>query len=156
MKPAFKGALIALLIVGGVSYMIKKGKDAIFPPPVELSGSEIGQLQISELSKETGIVFPPNTIGLNYLYLAVRDPAAYAKLKIPKGHEGAFLKNEIFSARPDFAPFILIAHEKPWWRPQDLLNIKQVRASLPGPTIVECSTGKQDGDLIVYVAWMRP
>ena len=69
-----------------------------FGEDLELSGGQVSDKELSEVTRRTGIDFPEGAIGLGYLFLGSGiDDALALKATIPDDKRLDFLKNEIFT-----------------------------------------------------------
>ena len=81
------------LVLGIVVSMMTTGCDLDFGDDVELSGAAFDATKLAEVSKLTGVVFPPGTRGVEYLYLGSGiDDSLAAKVVIPDDQIEAFRK----------------------------------------------------------------
>ena len=68
-----------------------------FGEDVELTGAEVTDKELAEVTRRTGIVFPKGTVGLGYYFQGSGiDDALALKASIPDGERLDFLKNGIF------------------------------------------------------------
>ena len=68
-----------------------------FGKDIDLSGAEVTDKELAEVTHRTGIEFPEGTVGLGYYFLGSGiDPALALKASIPNDERLNFLKNEIF------------------------------------------------------------
>ena len=68
-----------------------------FGNDLELSGAEVTDKELTEVTRRTGIEFPKGTVGLGYFLLGSGiDDALALKASIPDEERLDFLKNEIF------------------------------------------------------------
>jgi hypothetical protein len=83
--------LYALLLILSTSSCHEFGED------LDLSGAEVTDKELAEVTRRTGIEFPKGTVGLGYYFQGSGiDPALALKASIPEDERLDFLKNEIF------------------------------------------------------------
>ena len=126
-----------------------------FGEDVELTGAEITDKELAEVTRRTGIVFPKGTVGLGYYFQGSGiDDALALKASIPDDERLDFLKNEIFEKGDKSKCSIQIGRERAWWKLEELKERVDRKMDLPKGRFVECALGKENGKWTVYVSWM--
>ena len=126
-----------------------------FGDDLELSGAEVSDKELSEVTRRTGIDFPEGTIGLGYLFQGSGiDDALALKASIPNEERLDFLKNEIFENGDKSKCSIQIGRERAWWKLEELKERVDRKMDLPKGRFVECALGKENGKWTVYLSWM--
>ena len=122
---------------------------------MELSGADVTNKELTEVTRRTGIDFPEGTVGLGYYFLGSEiDDALALKASIPTDTRLDFLKNELFEKGDKSKCSIQIGRDKPWWNLDELKERADWKMSLPKGKYVECALGKENGKWTVYVSWM--
>lgn len=126
-----------------------------FGENLELSGAAFDSTKLADLSKKTGISFPPGSKGVGYLYLGSGiDPALEAKILIPKEQKEEFLKNQVFVSGSKEKGTTEIGKGKHWWHRDQLSEREDRTMSLPQAQFLEVSAGTEGSDYYVYVSWI--
>jgi hypothetical protein len=126
-----------------------------FGDDLELSGAEVSDKDLSEVTRRTGIDFPEGTIGLGYLFLGSGiDDALALKATIPDEKRMDFLKNEIFEKGDNSKCSLQIGRDRAWWKLDELKDRVDRKMNLPEGRFVECALGKENGKWTVYLSWM--
>ena len=127
-----------------------------FGEDVELTGAEVTDKELAEVTRRTGIVFPKGTVGLGYYFQGSGiDDALALKASIPDDERLDFLKNEIFEKGDKSKCSIQIGRDKPWWNLDDTKSTSGPQdAIFPKGKYLECALGKENGKWTVYVSWM--
>jgi hypothetical protein len=126
-----------------------------FGDDIELSGAEVTDKELAEVTHRTGIEFPEGTVGLGYYFLGSGiDPAFALKASIPENERLNFLKNEIFEKGDKSKCSIQIGRDRAWWKLEELKKGVDRKMDLPKGKYVGCALGKENGKGIVYVSWM--
>ena len=126
-----------------------------FGEDVELTGAEITDKKLAEVTRRTGIDFPEGSVGLGYYFLGSGiDDALALKASIPDDERLDFLKNELFEKGDKSKASIQIGRDKPWWNLDELKERVDRKMDLPKGKYVECALGKENGKWTVYVSWM--
>ena len=126
-----------------------------FGDDLELSGAEVSDKELSEVTRRTGIDFPEGTIGLGYLFQGSGiDDALALKASIPNEERLDFLKNEIFIKGDQSKCSIQTGRDRAWWKLEELKERVDRKMDLPKGRFVECALGKENGKWTVYVSWM--
>ena len=126
-----------------------------FGEDVELTGAEITDKKLAEVTRRTGIDFPEGSVGLGYCFLGSGiDDALALKASIPDDERLDFLKNEIFEKGDKSKCSIQIGRDKPWWHLDDMKARADRKMQLPKGKYLECALGKENGKWTVYVSWM--
>jgi len=126
-----------------------------FGNDLELSGAEVTDKELAEVTRRTGIDFPEGTVGLGYYFLGSGiDPALALKASIPDGERLDFLKNGIFIKGDKSKSSIQIGRDRAWWKLDELKERMDRKMDLPKGKFVECALGKENGKWTVYVSWM--
>lgn len=126
-----------------------------FGNDLELSGAEVTDKELAEVTRRTGIEFPKGTVGFEYFFLGSGiDDALALKASITEDERLDFLKNEIFEKGAKTKASIQIGRDKPWWKLDELKERVDRKVDLPVGKYVECALGKENGKWIVYVSWM--
>jgi len=126
-----------------------------FGNDLELSGAEVTDKELAEVTRRTGIDFPEGTVGLGYYFLGSGiDPALALKASITEDERLDFLKNEIFEKGDKTKASLQIGRDKPWWKLNELKDRVDRKMDLPIGQFVECTLGKEENSKwIVYVSW---
>ena len=125
-----------------------------FGNDIDLSGTEVTDKELAEVTHRTGIEFPEGTVALGYYFLGSGiDPALALKASIPEDERLDFLKNEIFEKGDKTKASIQIGRDKPWWKLNELKDRVDRKIDLPVGKYVECALGKENSKWIVYVSW---
>ena len=126
-----------------------------FGEDLELSGGQVSDKELSEVTRRTGIDFPEGAIGLGYLFLGSGiDDALALKATIPDEKRMDFLKNEIFEKGDNSKCSLQIGRERAWWKLDELKDRVDRKMDLPKGRFVECALGKENGKWTVYLSWM--
>ena len=126
-----------------------------FGEDIELSGAEVSDKELSEVTRRTGIDFPKGAIGLGYLFLGSGiDDALALKASIPEDERLDFLKNEIFEKGDKSKCSLQIGRDRAWWKLDELKERVDRKMDLPKGKFVECAIGKENGKWTVYLSWM--
>ena len=126
-----------------------------FGDDLELSGAEVSDKELAEVTRRTGIDFPEGAIGLGYLFLGSGiDDALALKATIPDEKRMDFLKNEIFEKGDNSKCSLQIGRERAWWKLDELKDRVDRKMNLPEGRFVECALGKENGKWTVYLSWM--
>lgn len=126
-----------------------------FGDDLELSGAEVSDKELAEVTRRTGIDFPEGAIGLGYLFLGSGiDDALALKATIPDEKRMDFLKNEIFEKGDNSKCSLQIGRERAWWKLDELKDRVDRKMDLPKGRFVECALGKENGKWTVYLSWM--
>ena len=126
-----------------------------FGEDLELSGGQVSDKELSEVTRRTGIDFPEGAIGLGYLFLGSGiDDALALKATIPDDKRLDFLKNEIFTKGDMNKCSLQIGRDRPWWKLDELKERVDRKMDLPEGRFVECALGKENGKWTVYLSWM--
>jgi hypothetical protein len=124
-----------------------------FGDDIELSGAEVTDKELAEVTHRTGIEFPEGTVGLGYYFLGSGiDPAFALKASIPENERLNFLKNEIFEKGDKSKCSIQIGRDRAWWKLDELKERVDRKMDLPVGKYVECALGKENSKWIVYVS----
>ena len=126
-----------------------------FGKDIDLSGAEVTDKELAEVTHRTGIEFPEGTVGLGYYFLGSGiDPALALKASIPDDERLNFLKNEIFEKGNKSKCSIQIGRDRAWWKLDELKERVDRKMNLPKGRFVECALGKENGKWTVYLSWM--
>ncbi len=126
-----------------------------FGDDLELSGAEVSDKELSEVTRRTGIDFPEGAIGLGYLFQGSGiDDALALKATIPDEKRMDFLKNEIFEKGDNSKCSLQIGRDRAWWKLDELKDRVDRKMNLPDGRFVECALGKENGKWTVYLSWM--
>ena len=126
-----------------------------FGDDLELSGADVTDKELTEVTRRTGIDFPEGTVGLGYYFQGSGiDDALALKASIPNDTRLDFLKNELFEKGDKSKASIRIGRDKPWWNLDELKERVDHKMNLPKGKYVECTLGKENGQWTVYVSWM--
>ena len=140
---------IILLLSLCLSSCLEFGED------LDLSGAELTDKELAEVTRRTGIEFPKETVGLGYFFLGSGiDDALALKASIPDDERLDFLKNEIFEKGDKSKCSIQIGRDRAWWKLDELKERVDRKMDLPKGRFVECVLGKENGKWTVYVSWM--
>ncbi len=121
----------------------------------ELSGAEVSDKELSEVTRRTGIDFPEGAIGLGFVFLGAGIVDALAlKATIPDEKRMDFLKNEIFEKGDNSKCSLQIGRDRAWWKLDELKERVDRKMDLPEGRFVECALGKENGKWTVYLSWM--
>ena len=125
-----------------------------FGEDLELSGAEVTEKELAEVTRRTGIKFPKGAIGLGYLFQGSGiDDALALKASIPDGERLDFMKNEIFEKGDKSKCSIQIARDRAWWKLDELKERVDRKMDLPKGKFVECALGRENGRP-TYLSWM--
>ena len=142
----FLGVLLAL----GVTSFLDFGDD------LELLVEEITAKEINDVSKRTGITFPEGMKSIGYYFLGSGiDRSIVLKVLIPADHREEFLKNEIFEKGEDARSTHPLAKRQFWGNVDVLTERIDRKLELPQAKFVECTLGRENGQLHVYVSWFE-
>ena len=126
-----------------------------FGEDLELSGGQVSDKELSEVTRRTGIDFPEGAIGLGYLFLGSGiDDALALKATIPDDKRLDFLKNEIFTKGDTNKCSLQIGRDRAWWKLDELKERVDRKMDLPEGRFVECALGEENGKWTVYLSWM--
>ena len=126
-----------------------------FGEDFELTGAEVTDKELAEVTRRTGIVFPKGTVGLGYYFQGSGiDDALAIKASIPDDERLDFLKNELFEKGDKSKCSIQIGRDRAWWKLDALKERVDRKMDLPKGRFVECALGKENGKWTVYVSWM--
>ena len=126
-----------------------------FGKDIDLSGAEVTDKELAEVTYRTGIEFPKGTVGLGYdFHGSGIDPAFALKASIPENERLNFLKNEIFEKGDKSKCSIQIGRDRAWWKLDELKERVDRKMDLPVGKYVECALGKENSKWTVYVSWM--
>ncbi len=126
-----------------------------FGDDLELSGAEVSDKELSEVTRRTGIDFPEGAFGVGYLFLGSGiDDALALKATIPDEKRMDFLKNEIFEKGDNSKCSLQIGRDRAWWKLDELKDRVDRKMNLPDGRFVECALGKENGKWTVYLSWM--
>ena len=138
--------LLPLLLLG----CLKFGDD------IELVGTEITGKEINQVSVLTGLTFPNGTEPVGYYFLGSGiDRSLVLKVIIPEDQKDEFLKNEIFVKGNDAKSDHTIAKQQDWWKVDELTERMDRKLELPKVKYVECTVGRENGKINVYVTWFE-
>ena len=125
-----------------------------FGNDLDLSGAEVTDKELAEVTRRTGIDFPEGTMGLGYYFQGSGiDDALALKASIPDDERLDFLKNEIFEKGDKSKCSIQIGRDRVWWKLDELKERVDSKMDLPKGKYVECALGKENGQWTVYVSW---
>ena len=127
-----------------------------FGDDIELVGTEITGKEINQVSELTGLTFPNGTepVGYNFLGSGI-DRSLVLKVIIPEDQKDEFLKNEIFVKGNDAKSDHSIAKQQDWWKVDELTERIDRKLELPKVKYVECTVGRENGKINVYVTWFE-
>ena len=126
-----------------------------FGNDIELSGAEVTDKELAEVTRRTVIEFPKGTVGLECFFLGSEiDDTLALKASITEDERLDFLKNEIFEKGDKTKASLQIGRDKPWWKLNELKDRVDRKMDLPIGQFVECALGKENSKWIVYVSWM--
>ncbi|MDA0725170.1 MAG: hypothetical protein O3A82_02795 [Verrucomicrobia bacterium] len=126
-----------------------------FGNDIEMTGAEITDEELTEVTRRTGIDFPEGAVGLGYYFQGSGiDDALALKALIPNDKILDFLKNDILEKGDKSKASIQIGRDKPWWNLDELKERVDRKMQLPKGKYVECTLGKENGKWTVYVSWM--
>jgi hypothetical protein len=77
------------------------------------------------------------------------------KVIIPEDQKDEFLKNEIFVKGNDAKSDHTIAKQQDWWKVDELTERMDRKLELPKVKYVECTVGRENGKINVYVTWFE-
>jgi hypothetical protein len=138
--------LLPLLLLGCLNF----GDD------IELVGTEITGKEINYVSELTGLTFPNGTEPVGYYFLGSGiDRSLVLKVIIPEDQKDEFLKNEIFVKGNDAKSDHTIAKQQDWWKVDELTERMDRKLELPKVKYVECTVGRENGKINVYVTWFE-
>ena len=138
--------LLPLLMLGCLNF----GDD------IELVGTEITGKEINYVSELTGLTFPNGTEPVGYYFLGSGiDRSLVLKVIIPEDQKDEFLKNEIFVKGNDAKSDHTIAKQQDWWKVDELTERMDRKLELPKVKYVECTVGRENGKINVYVTWFE-
>lgn len=122
--------------------------------PVELSGAAFDATKLAEVSKLTGVVFPPGTRGVEYLYLGSGiDDSLAAKVVVPDDQIEAFLSNPAMQKGEDSKASVQIGRGRAWWKVDGLTDRIDRKQDLPDVRFLELSCGREAAEFVVYLSW---
>ena len=123
-----------------------------FGDDIELVGTEITGKEINQVSELTGLTFPNGTEPVGYSFLGSGiDRSLVLKVIIPEDQKDEFLKNEIFVKGNDAKSDHTIAKQQDWWKVDELTERMDRKLELPKVKYVECTVGRENGKINVYV-----
>jgi hypothetical protein len=144
--------VLAILSTGGLS--LTKVPFLSFGDDIKLSGTAFDQKTLDQVSKITELTFPAGTQGLEYAYFGSGiDDSMVAKIRIPAGKKEEFMTNLPFASDDGTAPFPIMGHGQPWWKPDTLTERSAAEKTLPNERPLAVIIGHQGGEVIVYVTW---
>ena len=127
-----------------------------FGDDIELVGTEITGKEINYVSELTGLTFPNGTEPVGYYFLGSGiDRSLVLKVIIPEDQKDEFLKNEIFVKGNDAKSDNTIAKQQDWWKVDELTERMDRKLELPKVKYVECTVGRENGKINVYVTWFE-
>jgi len=125
-----------------------------FGNDIELSGTEVTDKELAEVTRRTGIEFPKGTVGLEYFFLGSEiDDTLALKASITEDERLDFLKNEIFEKGDKSKCSIQIGRDRAWWKLDELKERVDRKMDLPVGKYVECALGKENSKWTIYVSW---
>ena len=125
-----------------------------FGDDIELEGAEITAEEINYVSELTGLSFPHGTEPVGYYFLGSGiDRSLVLKVIIPEDQKDEFLKNEIFVKGNDAKSDHTIAKQQDWWKVDELTERMDRKLELPKVKYLECTVGRENGKINVYVTW---
>ena len=125
-----------------------------FGDDIELVGTEISGKVINYVSELTGLSFPHGTEPVGYYFLGSGiDRSLVLKVIIPEDQKDEFLKNEIFVKGNDAKSDHTIAKQQDWWKVDELTERMDRKLELPKVKYLECTVGRENGKINVYVTW---
>jgi hypothetical protein len=123
---------------------------------IELVGADITIKEINQVSKLTGLTFPDGTEPVGYYFLGSGiDRALVLKVIILEDQKDEFLKNEIFVKGNDAKSDHTIAKQQDWWKVDELTERMDRKLELPKVKYLECTVGRENGKINVYVTWFE-
>jgi hypothetical protein len=123
---------------------------------IELVGADITIKEINQVSKLTGLTFPDGTEPVGYYFLGSGiDRALVLKVIILEDQKDEFLKNEIFVKGNDAKSDHTIAKQQNWWKVDELTERMDRKLELPKVKYLECTVGRENGKINVYVTWFE-
>jgi hypothetical protein len=127
-----------------------------FGNDIELVGADITVKEINQVSELTGLTFPDGTEPVGYYFLGSGiDRSLVLKVIIPEDQKDEFLKNEIFVKGNDAKSDHTIAKQQDWWKVDELTERMDRKLELPKVKYVECTVGRENGKVNVYVTWFE-
>ena len=127
-----------------------------FGNDIELVGADITVKEINQVSRLTGLTFPDGTEPVGYYFLGSGiDRSLVLKVIIPEDQKDEFLKNEIFVKGNDAKSDHTIAKQQDWWKVDELTERMDRKLELPKVKYVECTVGRENGKINVYVTWFE-
>jgi hypothetical protein len=127
-----------------------------FGDDIELVGLEITGKEINQVSELTGLTFPNGTEPVGYYFLGSGiDRSLVLKAVIPEDQREELLKNEIFKKGNDVKSDHHIAKEQSWWKVNELTERIDRKLEFPKGKYVECTVGRENGKVHVYVTWFE-
>jgi hypothetical protein len=127
-----------------------------FGNDIELVGADITIKEINQVSKLTGLTFPDGTEPVGYYFLGSGiDRALVLKVIILEDQKDEFLKNEIFVKGNDAKSDHTIAKQQNWWKVDELTERMDRKLELPKVKYLECTVGRENGKINVYVTWFE-
>jgi hypothetical protein len=127
-----------------------------FGNDIELVGADITIKEINQVSKLTGLTFPDGTEPVGYYFLGSGiDRALVLKVIILEDQKDEFLKNEIFVKGNDAKSDHTIAKQQDWWKVDELTERMDRKLELPKVKYLECTVGRENGKINVYVTWFE-
>ena len=125
-----------------------------FDDDLELVGAEITGKEMNQVSALTGLTFPDGTEPVGYYFLGSGiDRSLILKVIIPEDQKDEFLKNEIFVKGNDAKSDHTIAKQQDWWKLDELTERMDRKLELPKVKYLECTVGRENGKINVYVTW---
>ena len=142
------------LALGIVVSMMTTGCDLNFGDDVELSGAAFDATKLAEVSRLTGVVFPPGTRGVEYLYLGSGiDDSLAVKLVIPADQIEVFLSNPVMGKGEDTKASVQIGKGRAWWKVDGLTDRIDRKQDLTDARFLEVSCGREATEFVVYLSW---
>ena len=124
-----------------------------FGDDIRLAAPDVTASELGEVTRRTGIDFPPETVGLGYFFMGSGiDDALAIKVAIAAKGKDKFLENALFQDGGVEACSLQIGQD--WWNIDRLTDRKDYKMNLPQGRFLECVFGEEGGRWIAYIYWM--
>lgn len=146
MKPTIFILIFTLCLTGCLDF----GDD------IKLSGSDIDDKVISDISRLTDVVFPEGIIGIEYIYYGSGiDDALILKASIPYDKREEFCENDFFKNGKDESHYgSYLAHNEAWYKVDELKNSEYRGYMFPNGNLIDCHIGEESGLIVIYFSWI--
>ena len=129
-----------------------------FGDDIRLAAPDVTASELGEVTRRTGIDFPPGTVGLGYFFMGSGiDDALAIKVAIAAKGKDKFLENALFQDGGVEACSLQIGQDWwniDWWNIDRLTDRKDYKMNLPQGRFLECVFGEEGGRWIAYIYWM--